>query len=94
MTERPKARVVFLWILCIHALLVTFSVALNFVAVWLRERALTPLDIVSDVLTEILCLPIMWLLRINRVDLFFVLLPINSLVYALVLCVLWRVFRR
>jgi hypothetical protein len=91
MTERPRTWIVFLWILCVHAVLVTFAVGLNFAAVALRERSPTALDVVSDVLTWILCAPIM---PVQRVDLFFLLLPLNSVVYAGVLCVVWRMFRR
>jgi hypothetical protein len=79
----------------VHAFLVFLGVVVTFLAVWLRADSPAWLDGVSDVAIAVLCLPLQMLVDIGRVDLFFMLLPVNSALYGLAISLpIWGWRRR
>jgi len=78
----------------IHAAAVVAVLALNVGSAFLNRLGRSPLDPVADLLAIVFCLPLLPLVHAGRLDLFFVLLPVNTFVYAVAAGLIWLAFRR
>jgi len=73
----------------VHAAAVLAAVAVNVASAGMNIGGRHGLDAVADVMVLALCLPLAWLAGIGRIDVFFVLLPLNTVLYALVFWGCW-----
>ena len=83
-----------LWAVGIHAVIVFVGLVLNFLTVWMGPQSPGILNTVADLWIRVACRPLMPLVAAGRIDVFFVLLPLNSVVYGLVVCVPVTLLRR
>ncbi len=80
-----------LWIVSAHACVVVVAVVMSLAAIGSAQFCSgSKLAVIADSLTTASCLPLQTFLDNGRLDIFFILLPLNSLVYGLVL---WGVLR-
>lgn len=93
MAKKVKFRNGLLVVAALHAVLVSLSLGLTFLAVRLRETSLA-LNLLSDILVTALCAPLQPLLTASRLDLFFILLPLNTTAYAFLVWLPIYWFRR
>jgi hypothetical protein len=73
----------------VHAAAVLVAVAVNVASVGMNVGGRHGLDAAADALVLVLCLPLTWFARIGRLDAFFALLPLNTVLYALVFWGCW-----
>jgi len=73
----------------VHAAAVLVAVAANVASVAMNLGGRHGLDAVADALVLALCLPLTWFARIGRLDAFFALLPLNTVLYALAFWGCW-----
>ena len=89
MADRKAYWIPWTWVFCIHALLAFIAVGLTVLSVWSDLRLDVGwqgmLNTVVDFLGVILWVPLQPLLTAGRMDIFFMVLPLNSVLYAFVL---------
>lgn len=70
-------------VMVVHALLVSVTVGLIFSSLYGLPGGRPGVDNITDMLVMFLCLPLTPLVGVGRVDLFFILLPLNTVAYSL-----------
>ena len=94
MTGSARSTAVFLWLASGHAALVLVAILAGYLGVAMRDLEPGAFSGLLDGLTTALTLPLTPLLRYGRIDLFFLLLPLNTFAYAALLSCGFLVVRR
>lgn len=94
MDKRPAFWMPLIAVMAVHGCLVAIGVGITFIAAFVTDGRLPFLDLVADLMTWALCLPVQVFVDRNRLDLFFMLLPLNSVCYGVAIWAPVYLFRK